>query len=161
MTSRIIRNHEDMGGWITFLSRQSFPMTVSHTKGAKRTNPQNNTIHMWYGEVAKRLDDMDSLDVRAQCKLTFGVPILRRDNEAFRADYDEDFRPLPYETKLRLFRLLDPAITSLMTTKQLAEYQDAMMQHYSQAGIYLTDPSLKGWDDENRPDMERHDKLGV
>jgi hypothetical protein len=115
------------------------PFTVAIVDGKKKTNPQNNTVHMWYAEAAKHLGEND-LDVRAECKLIHGVPILRRDNIEFRADYDEFFRPLPHETKLRHFRLFDPKITSLMKSKQMTQYMEAMQRHYAEMGIYLTDP---------------------
>lgn len=131
---------------MTFLGGEAYPMTVSHAKGEKRTNPQNRTIHMWYSEAATRLGDTTERDVRAECKLQFGVPILRRDNAAFRLEYDTDFKPFPYETKRKLFKALDPAITSQMTVKQLAEYMDAMQQHFAQMGIHLTDPELRKYE---------------
>jgi len=146
MAGRIIKTRDDLDGWLGALVSQPLPLTVSFTRGAKRTNPQNKTIHMWYGEIAQQLGDTTSIDVRAECKLVFGVPILRRDDAAFRAEYDRDFRPLPYEKKLRLFRLLDPAITSLMNVKQLTEYMDAMQQHHRPAGVFLTDPELRKYE---------------
>jgi hypothetical protein len=108
MPGRIIKTKEDVDGWVDVIKGQPLPLTVSFTRGEKRTNPQNNTIHMWYGEIASQLGDTTSIEVRAECKLIFGVPILRRDDDVFRVDYDRDFRPFQYETKLRLFRLLDP-----------------------------------------------------
>ena len=57
-----------------------------------------------------------------------------------------DFRPLSYETKLRLFRLLDPAIASRMNVKQLTEYMDAMQGHFLPMGIRLTDPEARKYE---------------
>lgn len=104
----------------------------------KRTIPQNSTIHKWYADIASQTDG-SFIGVRAECKLVFGVPILRRDSEAFREQYDKDFRPLPHETKLRLFRTLDPAITSKMNVKQLTEYMKEMQKHFAEVGVMLTD----------------------
>lgn len=148
MPGRIIKTKEDVDGWVDAIKGQPLPLTVSFTRGEKRSNPQNKTIHMWYGEIASQLGDTTSIEVRAECKLIFGVPILRRDDDVFRADYDRDFRPFQYETKLRLFRLLDPAITSLMKVPQLREYMDEMQRHYAQIGVRLTDPEMRryeGW----------------
>lgn len=129
-----------------FLGKQSFPMTVSHAAGAKRSNPQNRTIHMWYGEAATKLGDTTAEDVRAECKLQFGVPILRRDDAAFLLEYDTSFKPFPYETKRKLFKALNPAITSRMTKPQLTEYMDAMRAHFAKGQIYLTDPELRKYE---------------
>lgn len=146
MGSRVLHTPSDLVEWFTHLGGQSYPMTVSHTKGEKRTNPQNKTIHMWYGEAATKLGDTTAEDVRAECKLQFGVPILRRDDAAFLLEYDANFKPFPYETKRKLFKALDPAITSRMTVKQLTEYMDAMRKHFAQAGVFLTDPELRKYE---------------
>jgi len=142
----VIKTPEDLRGWERALQSQPFPLTVSYVRGAKRTNPQNKTIHMHYAQIAAELGDTTEVEVRAECKLIFGVPILRRDDPAFKADYDATFKPLPYETKRKMFEVLDPAITSKMNTKQLGEYMDAMMQHFAEAGVRLIDPSLQKYE---------------
>ena len=144
MPGRILKTEQDVRDWGAAITSQ-LPVTASFTRGAKRTNPQNKTIHLWYAEAALHLD-VKPEDVRAECKLIHGVPILRRDDDAFRLEYDRDFRPLNYETKLRLFRLLDPAITSRMNVKQLTEYMDAMQGHFLPMGIRLTDPEARKYE---------------
>lgn len=144
--THVVKNSDNLLALYHRLGDMPQPFTASIVGGEKRSNPQNNTIHMWYAQVGKELGDQTDLDVRAECKLRFGVPILRRDNAAFGQWYDETIRPLDYETKLRLFLMLDPAITSTMTKGQLGEYMDAMMRAYSEAGVILTDPSLQGYD---------------
>jgi phosphopantetheine adenylyltransferase len=83
---------------------------------------------------------MKKITKRESC---LGVPILRRDDAAFMLRYDRDFKHFDYETKVKVFAALDPAVTSLMTTKQIKEYMDAMQRHFAQAGVYLTDPELQ------------------
>lgn len=146
MPSKALNTPDDLQRWIHFLDKQSFPMTVSQTPGAKRTNPQNRTINMWYAQIAAEMDQSNASDVRAECKLQFGVPILRRDNDAFRIEYDESFKALPYGQKRRIFKALEPAVTSIMTTKQLAEYMNAMQEHFHGAGIALIDPELRKYE---------------
>lgn len=141
-TSRIIQNLDDVAALCALVRNRAMPFTAVIADGKKRTNPQNRTIHMWYEVASKELGD-SSTAVRAECKLIHGVPILRRDNPIFKADYDQDFRPLPYEVKLRIFETLDPAITSLMQSKQLKEYMDEMVKRYAQMGITLPDPDMK------------------
>ncbi len=140
MTSRVLKTDLDRQQYINTLNAQPLPLTVSFVRGAKRSNPQNKTIHMWYAEIAHQLGDTPPQEVRAMCKLTLGVPILRRDDAAYALIYDAKFRHMEYETKIRLFIALEPAVTSKMTTKQCAEYMDAMQRHFLPMGIRLTDP---------------------
>ena len=146
MKSCVVKTASDLLSLAADIGKEAFPLTVSWAAGEKRSLPQNRTIHMWYGEAARQLGDTTSEDVRAQCKLHFGVPILRRDNAAFLLDYDKDIRPLPYEMKLKVFKALDPAITSRMKKPQLVEYMNAMQQHFAERGIRLTDPELRKYE---------------
>ena len=140
---RVIHTPEDAMRYGEYLAGVELPVTISAVKGVKRTNPQHSTIHMWYAVIAQHLGDSTTEEVRAMCKLEMGVPILRRDDEAFAADYDAAFKPLPYEHKLRLFARLDPAITSRMTTSQLTEYMKTMLQRFAEQGFYLPDPDAR------------------
>lgn len=149
MTTRIIRSHGDIAGLATFLGCRKLPVTVTIMAGAKRSDAQNRLIQRWNGEIAEQRGDMSFEEVRAENKLRFGVPILRRDDPAFMETYDATFRPLPYEAKLKLFVALDPSITRNMTTKQLSEYCDTLQRHYLELGFRLTDPEASKWDDEN------------
>ena len=140
MTARVIRTHGDIAGLAKLLGVRKLPVTVTIMAGAKRTDAQNRLIQRWNGEIAEQRGDMTFEEVRAENKLQFGVPILRRDDEAFRETYDATFRPLPYAAKLALFVHLDPAVTRKMTTKQLSEYCDVLQRHYLELGFRLTDP---------------------
>ncbi len=148
MTTRVIRTHGDVAGLAKFIGSRKLPVTVTITAGAKRTDPQNRLIQRWNGEITEQRGDVDFEEVRAENKLRFGVPILRRDDEAFRVTYDETFRPLPYAAKLALFVQLDPAITRRMTTKQLSEYCDTLQRHYLEQGFRLTDPGALQYEGE-------------
>lgn len=143
MPQVVIKTPDDAARLYARLGQHPMPFTVSWVKGEKRSNEQNRTVNMWYGEIARQLGDVDAQDVRAQCKLEVGVPILRRDDVAFKADYDAMFRPLPYEHKITLFKRLEPAVTSIMSTGQLKEYMDEIQRRYAQAGVRLTDPEAR------------------
>lgn len=144
--NQVVRDHRDLGRFVAQVKQSALPFTATIAHGEKRSTRQNSTIHMWYDEIATHLGDVTTNEVRAQCKLMFGVPILRRDNDAFRVGYDTQIKPQPYETKLMWFQLLDPNVTSTMTTKQLAEYMKEMQRHFSEAGIYLTDPEVRKYE---------------
>jgi len=146
MFTQVVKDSDDMVRLQVRLAQSPQPFTVSVVAGEKRTNPQNKTIHGWYGEIARHLGDTPAEKVRAECKLQFGVPILRRDDAEFRDWYDSAIRWMEYEQKREMFLHLDPQVTSKMTVKQLSEYMETMMRHFSEAGVILTDPSLQGYE---------------
>lgn len=141
MSQRFLETDADRRALFRFLEDQPLPLTVSLSKGGKRTLQQNKLQMKWMGEIAEQLGDQTAEEVRGYCKLTIGVPILRTENEAFRERYDIIIRPLPYEQKLYLMmEPFDFAITRLMNTKQFTAYLDGVHRHFSEKGIALTDP---------------------
>ena len=125
---------------VKLLAGRKYPMTVTWTQGALRTTQQNRLAQRWFTDVANQLGDQTHDDVRAYCKLHFGVPILRAENEAFRQSYDLTMRPLPYAAKLAAVKDMDLPVTRLMTTKQQTQFMDDVQRHWSGMGIRLTDP---------------------
>lgn len=124
-----------------FIENRATPFTITLTDGKARSSEQNRLQMQWVKEIAEQRGDMAPEDVRAECKLQFGVPILRHESEAFREAYDRLIKPMPYPTKLALMREpFDFAVTRLMTTKQIAAYLDAIHAHFTALGIILTDP---------------------
>lgn len=140
MTTRIIENHWDRQLLFKYLEQQNGPVTVTITKGKHRTNDQNRLQRLWITEIAAQKFEPTE-DVRAYCKLHIGIPILRNENEAFKADYDEIIKPLPYELKLRMMKEpLNWPVTSIMNTKQKTAYLDEVHRTFSEQGIVLTNP---------------------
>jgi hypothetical protein len=141
MTTRYIETERDVTMLHRFIAVQKRPYTISISKGGKRSAAQNRLAHQWHKEAAEQLQDRSPDDVRAYCKLTFGVPILRTENEGFRAKYDEHVKGLPYETKLALMvEPFDFPVTRLMTVKQQTSYLDSVHKHFAEQGVILTDP---------------------
>lgn len=141
MTTRFLETEADRRMLIRFLEGQALPLTVSLSKGGKRTLKQNRLQRQWLNEIAEQLGDQTPEEVRGYCKLTIGVPILRAENEAFRERYDAIVRPLPYEQKLQLMmEPLDFPISRIMNTKQATTYLDGIHRHFADKGIVLTDP---------------------
>ena len=141
MTTRFLETEADCRMLIRFLEGQALPLTVSLSKGGKRTLKQNRLQRQWLNEIAEQLGDQTPEEVRGYCKLTIGVPILRAENEAFRERYDAIVRPLPYEQKLQLMmEPLDFPISRIMNTKQATTYLDGIHRHFADKGIVLTDP---------------------
>lgn len=119
------------------------PLTISIMEGAKRTNPQNDLQHAIYEEVAKQLGDRTAEDAKKESKLRVGVPILRRDDAKFRAIYDEKVKDVySYEQKIAMMgEPFNFPVTSRFTTKQSAEYTEALARYWAEAhGVYVKLP---------------------
>lgn len=143
--NRTVETPYDRDMALKWLATRKPPFTLTLTEGKHRSTDQNRLQRLWVKEIAEQLGDQTAEEVRGQCKLQFGVPILRSENEAFRAAYDRSVKPLPYEQKLAL--MMEPIslpITSIMTAKQKTAYLDAIHRHYSAQGIVLTDPDPMG-----------------
>jgi hypothetical protein len=102
------------------------------------TTKQNNQQFEWYKEAEKQ-GDMTAKEYRADCKAYCGVPILVRDSEEFREQYNRIVKPLPYEHKLELMvEPFDFPVTSLMNKKQKSEFLDAVfLRLTTEHGIHL------------------------
>lgn len=140
MPTKIIREPDHVDALAAMLRFRKLPITVTWTQGAPRSHAQNRLAQRWFTDIATQLGDQTHEDVRAECKMRFGVPILRAENEAFRLSYDRVIKPMPYEEKLEAIKAFDLPVTRLMTVKQMTEFMDAMQKHWSVHGVRLTDP---------------------
>lgn len=96
----------------------------------KRSLDQNGQAHVWYQQIANELREGTVLEVKCECKLTLGVPILRAESDDFRTEYDTLIKTrYSYEEKLRVMQWFP--VTSLMTTDQLNQYLTAMQTAYA------------------------------
>lgn len=138
MTTRSVKNTDDLALLKVYLDQRKRPFTVEVTDGRDRSSEQNRLSHKWYKEISDQTGEAVE-DVRARCKLEIGVPILR-ENETFRATYDRLIRPLDYEDKLDLIRATDMPVTRLMNVEQMSRYMDAVFERHASFGIELTIP---------------------
>lgn len=105
-----------------------------------RTHKQNRMQFQWYLDAEKQ-GDQTAQEYRAYAKLHHGVPILRSEDEGFRAIYDQLIRPLEYEDKLKLMmEPIDFPVTSRMTVKQKGKYLDEVRKDFESQGFVLTEP---------------------
>lgn len=124
---------------------ESLDPTIKHvitikTFTEKRSDLQNSLSHSWYSELAFNLKENDALGYKCFCKLHFGVGILRAEDEEFRTAYDLAIKPMSYEKKLEVMKILP--VTSIMNTKQLTQYLDAMKSYfYDNHGFDLKYPN--------------------
>lgn len=142
MTTRAIKNPDDLALLKVYLDGRKRPFTIDVEDGRNRSNEQNRLAQKWYAEIAEQTGE-DREDVRARCKLEIGVPILRRDNEKFRATYDKVVRPLDYADKLQFIRDTDMPVTRLMKVVEMTEFMDAVFARHTEFGIKLTVPEDK------------------
>lgn len=149
MATRVLNSREGIGPLADFLgARDKFPITVTITNGAARRDRQNRLAQRWFTDVSRQKEDETHEEVRAYCKLHFGVPILRAENEAFRQSYDRTMRPLDYETKLAAMKNLDIPVTRLMTVKQMTAFMDEVQRYWSGLGFRLTDPAALRYEED-------------
>lgn len=139
MTTRVASTEADRQGLMRLLQGRELPFTVEIVKGKRRSVEQNRMQRRLLSEIAEQTGQTTE-EVRALCKLTIGVPILRAENELFCLKYDEIIRPLPYETKLAMMaEPFDFPITRLMTTAQKTRYLDEIQRHFGGQGVVFQD----------------------
>ena len=117
-------------------------LRVRWTNGKRRTPDQNSISHCWYEQIAKELGDQTEEEVKCECKLRFGIPILRADDTDFREMYDSGIKGLTYEQKLKAMRFIP--VTSLMSRSQLSAYLEHVQMEFAGRGIVLEFPDNDG-----------------
>ncbi|MDP4546506.1 hypothetical protein [Marinobacter sp. MDS2] len=106
--------------------------------GVGRSLDQNAISHAWYNDIALQIADTPE-NVKCECKLRFGVPILRAEDPDFREMYDNSIlRNLTYEQKLKAMRYMP--VTSNMTKPQLSRYLQHVQASYAQQGVMVFFP---------------------
>lgn len=151
MPTKIIREPGHVDALAAILRGRKLPVTVSWAQGAARSSAQNRLAHRWFADVARQFGDQTAEDVRAECKLRFGVPILRAESEAFRLSYDRTMRHLPYEAQIEAIKAFDLPVTRLMTVQQMSAFINAVQHAYARQGVRLTDPEAMKYEEEFGP----------
>jgi hypothetical protein len=138
-----ITDSEVLGKALHFVACAEQPFTLTFSKDKDRTGAQNNLVHKWFADIAKQKGDESAAEIKALCNLTYGRPILDRDDEEWKAAFGYIFDSLSHAAKLKAMRVLDVPITRRMSVVQLSEYMDQMARDYREQGFRLTDP--EGW----------------
>lgn len=106
----------------------------------KRSIDQNSMFYALYQQIAQQAGDQSIQDVRRECKLRYGVPILRAGDSEFKALYDKCIKDaLTYEEKLQAMDILP--VTRRMSKEQGTEYIDTILREYSSQGYALISPN--------------------
>lgn len=145
MTTRTAKTEQDRAAVVALAQNKKLPFTANFTAGVNRSNEQNNLQWKWASEVAEQLGEDTPAAVQAYFKLHFGVPILRAESEDFREVYDRVMKPQPYEDKLLYMERCGFPVSSLLTTKQMTQYLDAIYTEFTGRGVRLTRPDGDTW----------------
>ena len=141
MTAFIINSEESLqrtlGELRTMFGKHKY-LRLNVKTGKDRTGSQNSIFHAWMGQLARELPQSDTLGWKSLCKLVYGVPILRAEDEEFRAKYDMAVKPMSYEQKLTIMEFWP--VSSLMTTAQLSKFLEAVQKAFEPQGVYLEFP---------------------
>ena len=117
---------------------ESNRLTVSWSV-ALRTIDQNALSHALYEQLARELPEYDAKGWKRMCKLHYGVPILRADDEHFREFYDSALKRLDYERKIAAMEYVP--VTSIMSKSQLSRYIADMARSFAvERGVHLELP---------------------
>lgn len=140
MTTRVVDSEEDREALVALIRSRPLPFTVEIVKGKRRSVEQNRRQRHLIREIAEQTDQTAE-EVRAYCKLTIGVPMLRSESELFAESYDATVKGLPYETKLALMaEPLDLPVTRLMTVEQTTRYLDEIERTFAEQGVRFSPP---------------------
>ena len=140
MSAHIINSEASVQSFIgdvRELFRQHKYLKVSVKAGKDRSLDQNSISHLWYEQLSRELKENDALGWKCFCKLHFGVPILRSEDEDFRVFY-EAIKRLDYEQKIASMKFIP--VTSLMTKPQLSKYLEDMQEEFIPRGVFLEFP---------------------
>lgn len=139
MVQRIIKDDDDLALLKVYLDGRKLPLTIDIHDGRDRSSEQNRLSQKWYAEISEQTGE-DREDVRARCKLKFGLPILMEASKDFRDLCRRRIKPLPHDERIEVIRDFDIPITRLMNVTQMTRYMDEMFRHHSEFGIVLTVP---------------------
>jgi hypothetical protein len=98
--------------------------------GRDRTLSQNDLFHAWVQQLTDQGGEHTFAGYRNFCRLHFFVPILRAENDEFRAVYDKCLKGLPYDTKLEAMSLVS-GLSSICTTEQFSKALEQMQKHFA------------------------------
>ena len=147
MLTRRVMTPEQAERLAAYVVGLSLPFTITIGSGKSRTVSQNALLHKWYGEVARHLGDRDMIHVKGECHHKYGLPIKRR-CEQFAWVWKQTGEKLTYEQQCKYLASGVLNISSSMNVTELTEYMTAMKNDYAEQGVYLTDPELRGYDED-------------
>lgn len=104
----------------------------------KRTLDQNALSFAIYKQIAAQSEDQSIVEIRMQCKLDYGIPILCEEEEEFANLWHKVEQSLTYEEQLELMKSQN--VTSLLSKKGFTKYIDTIIRAYSAQGYSIVFP---------------------
>ena len=96
---------------------------IQVTANDKRSLDQNAAIRVCYEQIHKYRDDMEYIEIERQCKLDYGVPLLRRECVIFNDIFKSLEKRYNYEQLLKImdkFKVTsDDSFSSVMATEMI------------------------------------------
>lgn len=148
MPTKIIREPSHIDALAAMLQGRKLPLTVSWVQGASQSDAQRRLSFRWYMDAARQLGDQTAAQVRAECKVVFGAPIVCAGNPEFAAAWNGLRERMSHEKILEFVEATELPVTSIMLAPQMREYMDAVQRHYTPQGIRLTDPEALKYEQE-------------
>lgn len=99
-----------------------------------RSLDQNSLWAVWYPFIGKQTGQQAE-EVKRECKLLYGVPILVAEDQSFRRVWNAKFANDTYEQQLYMMRFLP--VTSLLSRGQGSIYTETLIREYAKQGIVL------------------------
>lgn len=141
METRFVANEEDRKNLVNFVKAHAVPFMATISKGDRRSLAQNRLQRMLCNEISSQWEGHSPEEVRGYCKLHYGIPLLRAENEVFREKYDRLLKRMTYEDKLEIMQEpIDVPVTRIMTREQKTRYLDTIYQEFTKKGFILTRP---------------------
>jgi len=109
--------------WAFWTKNKNINVSLS----TKRSLDQNALVNQWYTDIAHCCQD-SFLNIRRQCKLNYGVPILSRDDIYRERVFNSLKKSFPYDKLLEIMDIF--SVTSVMSTEQLKEYLNQMHEDH-------------------------------
>lgn len=130
---------------LTAMYRDKKYVVVSLRPGKDRTLDQNTMFFALYKRIAEMTEIGDIEDARRYCKLHFGVVIMRKESDEFRAGWSQMFLHLDYEQKLELMgpcAVFGPdgfPVTRLFSRAQGIAYTNQIVDEFRAKGVHFDD----------------------
>ena len=141
---RIVATPQEAERLAEYLSGLHVPFTVTVRPGKGRTLSQNALVHKWFSEIAEQTHESAD-QIKRECKYYQGCPILMAEDPQF-VKFVENLSHLTVEEKIAAMDYV--AVTSVMDTKQLGRFADAVQRKYLGQGLKLTDPEMQKYENE-------------
>lgn len=143
---RTLHTPHDTARMIVAVKAMDLPVVVTIRDGQDKKAEQNGLVHRWFTDIANWTGDQTAAEVKAHCNLTYGRPIMDRDDPEWKSAFGYLFDALSYEAKLKAIRVLDVPFTRRMGLKQISEYMTQMGRDYRELGVPLTDPEMRKYE---------------